>query len=274
VTFTRPFQIQQYAFTYGQWLELGLLEQEDGADQPCIDPTCPAAGLTVFEAMLLANLVSEKHTPALPPCYKLTECDRELGRGVVCEWFEITAPTLYECTGFRLPTEHEWEYAARAGTRTPFYGGGFSPNADPNISDPVLDPIAWYLANFNMRIHPVGLKEANQWGLYDMLGNVEEWTNSAYVSYGYGSEPLVDPDGTHIVQKYRTTRGGSFPFMPVQVRSASRNAQEVIRRQASVRLVRTGAANPGSLPTIHQASTPSSRGPVETLCPKEPYDEE
>jgi formylglycine-generating enzyme len=68
--------------------------------------------------------------------------------------------------GGRLPTEKEWEYAARAGATGPRYGA--------------LDAVAWYVKNSGATTHPVGLKQANAWGVYDMLGNVWEWTSDNY----------------------------------------------------------------------------------------------
>ena len=65
-------------------------------------------------------------------------------------------------TRYRLPTESEWEYAARAGTTGARYGE--------------LDKVAWYAGNSGGRLSPVGLLSANAWGLHDMLGNVWEWT--------------------------------------------------------------------------------------------------
>jgi formylglycine-generating enzyme required for sulfatase activity len=71
----------------------------------------------------------------------------------------------------RLPTEAQWEYACRAGTTTPYYNG--STTAD-------LDKIAWFGANSGGKPHPVGQKQPNAWGLYDMLGNIREFTGDLY----------------------------------------------------------------------------------------------
>ena len=73
---------------------------------------------------------------------------------------------------YRLPTEAEWEYAARAGTTTDTYAGDIT---QPRGNDPVVNGIAWYSLNSGDRTHPVGQKAPNGWGLYDMLGNVWEW---------------------------------------------------------------------------------------------------
>ncbi len=82
---------------------------------------------------------------------------------------------------YRLPTEAEWEYAARAGT------------TGSQIAS--LDEVAWYGANSEDETHPVGTKKPNAWGLYDMLGNVREWVEDVFARDYYGNTPLADPTG-------------------------------------------------------------------------------
>jgi formylglycine-generating enzyme required for sulfatase activity len=82
---------------------------------------------------------------------------------------------------YRLPTEAEWEYAARAGT------------TGSQIAS--LDEVAWYGANSEDETHPVGQKKPNAWGLYDMLGNVREWVEDQYTRDFYGNSPVADPTG-------------------------------------------------------------------------------
>lgn len=81
---------------------------------------------------------------------------------------------------YRLPTEAEWEYAARAGS-----------SAEPAS----LDDVAWYGANSGDTTHPVGQKKPNAWGLYDMLGNVREWVEDNYTRDYYANSPAADPAG-------------------------------------------------------------------------------
>jgi formylglycine-generating enzyme required for sulfatase activity len=85
---------------------------------------------------------------------------------------------------YRLPTEAEWEYAARA-------GGAQSAS---------LDEVAWYGSNSGDETHPVGQKKPNAWGLYDMLGNVREWVEDQYARDYYGMSPVADPTGTQAGQ--------------------------------------------------------------------------
>ncbi len=94
---------------------------------------------------------------------------------------------------YRLPTEAEWEYAARAGTTDARYGE--------------LDEIAWYDENSEDQTHPVGEKEPNTWGLYDMLGNVWEWCSDWYGDYPRC--PVTDPKGPS-TGIHRVGRGGSW----------------------------------------------------------------
>jgi len=93
--------------------------------------------------------------------------------------------------GFALPTTAEWEYACRAGVRGALYTGEELANATSE-TDAALDRLAWYKGNSGNRTHAVGQKLPNAWGLYDMLGNVEEWT-SDWFRTDLGTAELVDP---------------------------------------------------------------------------------
>ena len=125
---------------------------------------------------------------------------------------------------YRLPTEAEWEYAARAGTTGARYGE--------------LDEIAWYSGNSGFEPHPVGEKQANAWGLHDMLGNVYEWTADWYG--GYSSSSVTDPHGPS-TGSARVDRGGGWYSDAKFVRSAIRGSFSPGIRFSGIgfRLVRT-----------------------------------
>ncbi|MFW6163057.1 MAG: SUMF1/EgtB/PvdO family nonheme iron enzyme [Planctomycetota bacterium] len=120
---------------------------------------------------------------------------------------------LSERTGLtvRLPTEAEWEYACRAGTRSPF-----------SCPEEALDAHAWHRGNARGgKPRPVGGKKPNPWGLHDMHGNVEEWVADWYGSDYYAKSPRTDPQGP-AKGSYRVFRGGSCYQSPRSLRSAAR----------------------------------------------------
>lgn len=115
-------------------------------------------------------------------------------------------------TGFRLLTESEWEYACRAGTTSCFACGDLASE---------LESMAWFLANSNMKTHPVARKKPNAWGLFDMHGNVMEWVWDSYKSYP--DDVMKNPTDSSGESDYRVTRGGCWSFDAHSCRSAYRN---------------------------------------------------
>ena len=120
----------------------------------------------------------------------------------------------------RLPTEAEREYSCRAGTVTTFYAG----DAESN-----LVRVAWYKANSKNTTHPVGRKESNAFGLYDMHGNVWQWCQDWYAEDYYGKSPAKDPEGPGRGDA-RLLRGGSWYNGPMNCRSAYRGRIDPGRR--------------------------------------------
>jgi len=122
--------------------------------------------------------------------------------------------------GCRLPTEAEWEYAARGGTTAEYHFGD---------SELQLGEYAWYQANSKVggfwgrrKSHPVGLKKPNQFGLYDILGNIWEWCYDWYAKDYYLNSPVKNPPGP-AAGKHKIIRGGSWYYDAHSLRSANRN---------------------------------------------------
>jgi len=126
-----------------------------------------------------------------------------------CDLAGLTGKTV------RLPTEAEWEYACRAGSKTRFCFG----NADKGLAS-----YTWYSKNSDKRTHAVGKKKPNAWGLYDMHGNVWEWCADRYAD-SYANAKPVDPKGPKS-GSYRVLRGGSWKGLPVLCRPACRRKFE------------------------------------------------
>lgn len=131
-----------------------------------VDST-PIVNVSWYDAISFCNLLSKEC--GLNECYTFEQD----GSNVLCDW---------NANGYRLPTDAEWQYACKAGSTGYRYG---------DIGD-----IAWYCENSEGRIHEVGKKKPNKWGLYDMLGNTWEWCWDLYDEKTYG--------------QYRVFRGGSW----------------------------------------------------------------
>lgn len=125
---------------------------------------------------------------------------------------------------FRLPSEAEWEKCARAGSSSEHYGS--------------LDRIAWSSDNSRAKLHPVGLKQPNTYGLYDMLGNVWEWCSDWFSADYYTQSPYRDPQGPEQGDR-KITRGGGFQHHGRYLRLSHRNdmAPEETRPHLGFRLV-------------------------------------
>lgn len=129
-----------------------------------------------------------------------------------CRW-------LYKKTGifYRLPTEAEWEYACRAGTSTVYFFGN-------DVKQ--LGEYGWFESNSNNKFQKVGTKKPNAWGLYDMLGNVAEWTLDHYDEKYYNNATVNNPLQVGSSRYPKAVRGGSYLDKAAQLRCAARNKSE------------------------------------------------
>ena len=222
VTIGAGFLLGATAVTQGQWQK--VMGVNPSFFKNCgVD--CPVESVSWFEAVDFCNRLSDLE--GLSRCYS--------GAGDAVQWDRT-------CQGYRLPTEAEWEYAARAGSATPLYSGPLTIRADND--GPELDPISWYGGNSAVRYaggvdcsgwkgkqypsstcgtHPVAGKRKNGWGLYDMQGNVWQWVWDWEGEYP--ADPVLDPAGpdrpNHGAR--RADRGGSWDCYARFCRSANRD---------------------------------------------------
>ena len=191
-----PFSIATCTVTEFQWCTImgGDLPDQLGL---------PKTRISWIDAVEFCNALSERE--GLSPCYDI--------EGNQIRWFR-------ERDGYRLPTEAEWEYATRAGTKT-----AFSCGEDAAL----LADHAWFKGNSSMRAHDVGQKQPNPWGLHDVHGNVWEWVWDRYGPYHADpSKNPTGPDGNYPAvaddnfDNNRILRGGAFNLSPLNLRSAFR----------------------------------------------------
>ncbi|MEL6178680.1 MAG: bifunctional serine/threonine-protein kinase/formylglycine-generating enzyme family protein, partial [Myxococcota bacterium] len=227
VPLSYAFTMQAHEVTQDQWKT--VMETNPSWFSSC-GPDCPVEQVSWFDALSYANALSEKE--GLVPCYRLAACDGEPHGGCPteepwCQGNHICQNVTFkgvQCEGYRLPTEAEWEYAARAESRKPRYGE--------------LDKIGWTWGNSDGTTHPVCQAEPNAWGLCDMIGNVAEWTWDRYGNY-----PRDDtPDYTGPTEgRFRTTRGCSWNNFTRDCRVAQRHRRDPAERDRVLgfRVVRT-----------------------------------
>jgi formylglycine-generating enzyme required for sulfatase activity len=179
------------------------------------DTDGPIIGVTWYEAAQYCRWLSEQEGVAEDQmCYPPVEVIEKSKHDTT----PLKLPTDYlHRTGYRLPTEAEWEYACRAGTRTSRSYGS---------SEDLLPRYAWYIHNSQGRTWPVGQKRPNDFGLFDMHGNVWQWGQESTWDYEPGPEghPIEDTEDNRDVTDRlgRASRGGAFHDLPPSVRSACR----------------------------------------------------
>ncbi len=212
VRVSRAFLMRATEVTQHQWQE--LMGNAPSAFAEC-GGDCPVENVTWFDAVAYANAASRRDR--LPECYDLGSCDGAPGTpDWKCVFVQSRGPA---CTGYRLPTEAEWEHAA-----------GLAPGS--------LDGAAWYEANSDARTHEVGRKRPNAAGLHDLAGNVGEWCGDWHDPQPLrdATDPAGPPSGS-----YRIVHGGSFASGPAHLRPGARAWAPPDQRspQIGFRLVRT-----------------------------------
>jgi formylglycine-generating enzyme required for sulfatase activity len=248
VELTYDFEMATTEVTQAVWQAVGF----PNPSFPTQAPDLPVNYVNWYDSLEFCNRLSEY--AGLELCYDLSSCSGIPGKGCLDEMDEYNDcrrdaasflcdgkvrqyADMYECTGYRLPTSPEWEYAARAGTTTATYNGDV-PNIDNGCTEiEVLNTIAWYCFNSGYALHPVAQKQPNAWGLYDMLGNVQEWSDNFYTGFGLETDegntgPLVNPMGAPEDSEYyrRSSRGRYYASDSCWIRSAWKSAGSPDRR--------------------------------------------
>ncbi|MCX7736908.1 MAG: SUMF1/EgtB/PvdO family nonheme iron enzyme [Candidatus Kapabacteria bacterium] len=189
VTISKPFFISKFEVNQLQWKT--IMDNSNPSHTFELGDYKPVNQVTFLRAVEFCNKLSI--TEKLTPCYTIN------GEEVTCD---------FNANGYRLPTEAEWEYAARAG-KTDF------------TEDEIL-LMGWFSINSNKHSQECGQLKANEWGIYDMFGNVYEWCWDFYDEDYYTFSPEVDPRGPEPVSNHRVIRGGCFENDPSKGHPAKR----------------------------------------------------
>jgi formylglycine-generating enzyme required for sulfatase activity len=228
-----PFFLQMAEVSQRDWK--AVMESNPSTFAACGDG-CPVDSISWWQGAAYLNARSEKEQ--LTACYQLDGCTGD-AKQAGSKPFACQSATLRDdCTGYRYPTEVEWEYAARAGTTSATYRGNIRLDSTRGFvcgPEQALDGIAvWYCGaevRFESGISGAGhegpakigpararVRTPNPWGLYDMLGNVSEWTDSAFIN-----SPTESLPRTAGPVESRVVRGGSWNDPPLELRAGARS---------------------------------------------------
>ena len=228
VTLSKAFNMQVTEVTNAQWDEV-IADLGSGSNPSAshMGDAYPVENISWFDAVFFANHLSSMES--LSPCYIFAGITGTPGSTLAISSVIMKA----NCTGYSLPTEAQWEYAARAGTTKAYANPIGFDDSDVEINSGFngnLDAMGWYVYNREMEngsaatayedgTKPVAKKQANAWGLYDMHGNVWEWNWDWYADY---SGDATDPSGPASGSD-RVLRGGSWFSFAGASRSAVRD---------------------------------------------------
>jgi len=216
VTLTRSYEIGATEVTQGAFFEAVGHDPSHFSD---CGSTCPVDSVDWSTAVVFCNRLSERAN--LQKCYSCVSDGAKYSFpydcGVRSEFDGTKGKTIYDCPGYRLPTEAEWERAYRSGSSSAFFSGAIT----SCFLDNGATAIGWYSHNASEKTHQVASKAPSAWGLYDMAGNLWEWVNDWYQP-DLGSAAAHDPLGPPTAQG-KVLRGGSWIGSPGSMRGASRN---------------------------------------------------
>ena len=207
VTITKPFYMGKYEVTQAEYEKYCSYTGDNSPSSDYGDgDNYPAYYVSWYDAIVYCN--KRSMAEGLKPCYRINDLTNPDEWGTVPTSSDSTWNAVecnWNANGYRLPTEAEWEYAARAGDNT-VESLTYSGTIDVNE----LEKYAWYYDNSDSTTHEVGKKEANAFGLYDMSGNVWEWCWNCFTnSYDTTTEGGSDPTGSS-ARSDRVRRGGGW----------------------------------------------------------------
>lgn len=232
VTLTHRFEIQSTEMTQGRYQD--LMGSNPSFFTAC-GRDCPVEFVSWHDAAAACNALSTQY--GYQACY---QCEDSGGERTCTS--KPAGADIYDCLGFRLPTDAEWELAYRAATTTLLYRGDVDQSECNTCSSvaPNVDAIGWYCANSAQKTHPVAEKRPNAWGLFDMAGNVWEWCHDGYRNE-LGTSPVTDPVIGPAGATYQLARGGSWINTANALYAAQRYSLEAGYRNNGVgfRCVRT-----------------------------------